>query len=697
MIVEQLILKVGGHLFLCLYPANMTDIIKEFDNPNFSVEKYTKQLVKECVGGADLQKKKKEIQVYSDKTSSTLKKSVYANYMQFIETAKEISNLESEMTQLSLLLHDQHNILSSLTDEKNGVTIKSNESADREGQTQEEVENMHATRAVKEMVHGYEGNLEGKTFLNEGALTELDSNDYRPIQRVFFLLFNDVLIVCKVKHDKRLEFLVEYDPKKIAVINIKDLDGVKNAINIITPDGSKIFQSITAAGKAEWIEQLEVAFRWDQQQKKAKKGPAPQPPKAKPINASTSEKSLDISPTESTAHKVEEQMGPEWIQSATDEIQTFIAQRHFEEAEALIKRCQEFLGQDKTFKNSAEIEDKIKQLEKQLTDVLLQELSKCHARNLQVALRSSRRSLQILVDMGKARQACGTLLKVCSIALRTSQREARKNNAEISELFFCDLAQVASAFLLSFDARQPACVSALVVWCNAELQYFAGQLKKHYLTKGSHLEAIAKCMEGVRKPCAKLTEIGLDLQYHLEGLLRADLEELINESRIRLLETIGRTEDPWQPFNLQTKSNLKRLLMELDNLGIDMRPHTTGDTWVNLTQSTLNFTRHYLQLTNHCAYLSKSEALSKSCQCLLKDLITAQYSVKPDPNLSVDPNFVIKNKQYLSDELLPIAISNFRRISGINPEIIRNVDIMHKQQQAAPIPKKRSVYQTDVF
>lgn len=183
-------------------------------------------------------------------------------------------------------------------------------------------------------------------------------------------------------------------------------------------------------------------------------------------------------------------------------------------------------------------------------------------------------------------------------------------------------------------------ILALVVWCNAELQYFASQLKKHYLTKGSHLESIAKCVEGVRKPCAKLTEIGLDLSYHLEGLLRADLEDLINESRLRLLETVGRTDDPWQPFNLHTKSNLKRLLLELEVLGIDMRPHTTGDTWINLTQSTLNFTRHYLQLTNHCAYLAKSEALSKSCQVLLRDLIIAQHSLKPDANLSVDVSVI---------------------------------------------------------
>lgn len=239
------------------------------------------------------------------------------------------------------------------------------------------------------------------------------------------------------------------------------MDGVKNAINIITPDGSKIFQSITPAGKAEWIEQLEIAFRWDQQQKKTKKGPAPQPPKSQgpPTPTTISGKSMDISPTESVPNKVEENLGPEWIRTATDEIQTSIAQRHFEDAESLIKRCQDFLKQDKTFANATDIEEKVKHLEKQLTDVLLGELSKCHARNLQVALRSSRRCLQILVNMGKARQACGSLLKVCSIALRTAQREARKNNAEISELFFCDLAQVACAFLLTFESQQPACVS----------------------------------------------------------------------------------------------------------------------------------------------------------------------------------------------------------------------------------------------
>lgn len=174
------------------------------------------------------------------------------------------------------------------------------------------------------------------------------------------------------------------------------------------------------------------------------------------------------------------------------------------------------------------------------------------------------------------------------------------------------------------------------MWCNAELQYFASQLIKHYLTKGTSLETVAKCVERVRKPATKLTEIGLDISYHLEGLLRTTLESLIEESKQRLLDAVGRTEESWQPYNLQTKSNLKRLLHELDTLGIDVRAQTTGDTWLNLTQSTVVFIRHFLQLTEHCGCLAKGETLLQSLEQLLRDLFMAQHALKPPSDLAVD-------------------------------------------------------------
>lgn len=62
------------------------------------------------------------------------------------------------------------------------------------------------------------------------------------------------------------------------------------------------------------------------------------------------------------------------------------------------------------------------------------------------------------------------------------------------------------------------------------------------------------------------------------------------------------------------------------------------------------------------------------------------------------PNFVLKNKLYLLEELLPIAMANFRSISGSERNCEMLLDLQrHLRKQLAPVPKQRSVYQTDVF
>lgn len=101
----------------------------------------------------------------------------------------------------------------------------------------------------------------------------------------------------------------------------------------------------------------------------------------------------------------------------------------------------------------------MKQLKNDLSNILLHELSNCQTRSLHAALISSRVKLKLLADMNKGREACGTMLEVCSSAIRSSQRQARRNNLEISQLFFCDLAQVASEFMKAFR-NHAACMSS---------------------------------------------------------------------------------------------------------------------------------------------------------------------------------------------------------------------------------------------
>ncbi len=114
----------------------------------------------------------------------------------------KLSDLESEMYQLSHILAQQRNLLSSLRDETL-LGDQKNVIDEKETGENEQDQNKKAISIIKEALTGYEGNLDNKIFLHEGGLIELSNeNNYRPICRCHLFLFNDVLLVSKIKHDK---------------------------------------------------------------------------------------------------------------------------------------------------------------------------------------------------------------------------------------------------------------------------------------------------------------------------------------------------------------------------------------------------------------------------------------------------------------------------------------------------------------
>lgn len=566
-----------------------------------------------------------------------------------------ILDLENEMYQLSHILNDQKNLIEqikeeSLLDEQKNIIV---ERVEEEEPVNEHEQNKKALNIIKDAMSGYNKSLDDKVFIHEGSLLELDSNDYRPICRSHLFLFNDLLIISKVKHDKKLEFLCEYDTKKLAVVNIKELTGVKNAINIITNNGSRIYQTINATARSEWIEKFEISMRSSSSgiKVKPKKGPAPQPPKAVLQNQKASIDSVCSdanSPTQASVN-LSENLPPEWIYFSPEEIQSEIAQRHFEGSYLLIQKCEDYIKQNPGFTGASEIDEKIKALKTVLSTVILHELSFGKNRDLQSVLKSSRRILKLLVDMDKCREAAAIFLKSSTVALRSSQRQARQNNLPVSELFFCDLAQVASEFLRAFRNYE-ACTSALIVWSNDELNYFTQQLIKHFLTKGTNMEVIANIVESVRVPCSRLTEIGLDLSYYMEGLLRAPLEILMEESKQRLIETVNRTEDNWQPYNLVSRNSIRTLLKEFLALGIKLDDYVTGEIYLTLSQSTVQFSRLFLKVTESHAIIARNAVLKPTCDRILRDLFLAHYNLKPlatQQNVDVSFSSISHKEKYL--------------------------------------------------
>lgn len=66
------------------------------------------------IGSTDLKNMKRRMQLISSEAKTELKQNVYRNHTKFIETAKEVSSLESEVYQLHSLLADQKQLLNTV-------------------------------------------------------------------------------------------------------------------------------------------------------------------------------------------------------------------------------------------------------------------------------------------------------------------------------------------------------------------------------------------------------------------------------------------------------------------------------------------------------------------------------------------------------------------------------------------------------
>lgn len=161
---------------------------KLLESPNFDPQNYVKQLSQQSDGDRDLQEHRQKIQNLADETAQNLKKNVYKNYRQFIETAKEISYLESEMYQLSHILTEQKSIMESITQALLS-TDKDETSKEMQAAFPKETEELkqRTLTSLLEKVEGGKNIMEdtpGRHLVYNGDLVEFDVDNMSPIQKV---------------------------------------------------------------------------------------------------------------------------------------------------------------------------------------------------------------------------------------------------------------------------------------------------------------------------------------------------------------------------------------------------------------------------------------------------------------------------------------------------------------------------------
>lgn len=186
----------------------------------------------------------------------------------------------------------------------------------------------------------------------------------------------------------------------------------------------------------------------------------------------------------------------------------------------------------------------------------------------------------------------------------------------------------------------------------------------------SAITSLAESVTCIRGQCDQLCELGLDLRYQLDGQLRQPLVRLLRETREKLVDAVKMraVEDRWRPTNLQNKAGLQRFLQEMSEIGIEnLESQVTGDCWVNLTSSTVAFTKLYLPLLDDCLRLSTPE-LQHTVDEVLGDVFQAQLkhveaSVASD-KLRAERQFIHKNAVFLFDTLLKLVEQRYAEKIG---------------------------------
>ncbi|CAH1988918.1 unnamed protein product [Acanthoscelides obtectus] len=541
-----------------------------FSAKDFKADKYVKNLSQNYIGGFELQNFRKKILAISEETNNNLKKNVYQNYVQFIDTAKEISHLESEMYQLSHLLSEQKALLSTLSSTSilEHSTYHSIENENKNPDVNQKEENKQKLATILEKVEGCKEILEvpGRHLIFEGDLLEIDPVENTALKTVHIYLFNDGVMVTNRNSNSRglMKYIFEtmYDLTSLAVVNVRDLGNVKQAFKLLIFPDTRVFQCSSNSNKKEWLDKFDQTKKSRLTQEQQKRESVAEKSPSRTVSVESPNSSHDIEEV-GLAH-------PEWFTESPEELDVWVAQRYFEEAVTLLQKVKDYINQSHSVLGQpdhilTDIQRKVEQRQNHLTEVLMKELEVNPDKSLQGGLRAARRAVRLLNQLGRSAQACDLFLKLCSSMLKTQCRRVKREGSitvyirHISSVVFTNLSHMSEEFLRAFSDL-PSCSSAYVIWASTELSLFISHFIKQVFMPQTPLSVITKCVVLVRTQCERLYTYGVDLCYQLDGGLRSPLTKALRDTRDKLIDSIKlrALEDKWIPMNLHSKQQISR-------------------------------------------------------------------------------------------------------------------------------------------
>ncbi|KAG2468766.1 exocyst complex component 8 [Polypterus senegalus] len=650
---------------------------KMLESPSFDSANYVKQLSQQSDGDRDLQEHRQKIQTLADETAQNLKKNVYKNYRQFIETAKEISYLESEMYQLSHILTEQKSIMESITQALLS-TDKDETAKEMQAAFPKETEEgkQRTLTTLLEKVEGCKNIMEtpGRYLVYNGDLIEYDVDNMSVIQRVHAFLMNDCLLIAtwlSVRRGAvRYKYNALYDLDSFATVNVKDNPPMKDMFKILMFPDSRIFQAENSKIKKEWLEILEETKKNKAVKERRKK--EEDVPRS-PVRDRPDVSSNPFLEAEPVASEEVVDLSLEWIQELPEDLDVCIAQRDFEGAVDLLDKLTEYLKDQPVTQPVKDLKSKVDERVRQLIDVLVFELSP--DRSLRGGPKATRRAVSQLIRLGQSTKACELFLKNQAAAVQTAIRQLRIEGAtllyihKLCNIFFTSLLETAKEFEMDF-AGNTGCYSAFVVWSRTAMKMFVDAFSKQVFDSKESLSTAAECVKVAKEHCEQLTEIGLDLTFTLQSLLVKDIKAALQSYKDIIIEATKHrnSEEMWRKMNLMTPEALEKLKEEMRNCGIGSFEQYTGDDcWVNLSYTVVAFTKHLMAFLDEGLKLYFPELHMVLLESLREIILVAIQHVDYSLRCEQDPEkktFILQNASFLYETVLPVIEKRFEEGVG---------------------------------
>lgn len=536
---------------------------------DFNAPEYVTDFLRSARPGEEtrkLQILRKSLTARSNVAADQIKDIVFDHYRQFIDTSKEISNLEREIYQLSALLSDQKNLIEGLM-EMSGMEKRSSCSTSISAGSGLQNQQSHHLQLLMNKLDGIASVLnsmgEQERILQQGQLMLLDSETMQPKHPVYVALLTNNLLVGHPsiggggapKHP--FHMVSNYSLDSLALVNVKRvpivLSGVDSAelnlVQLLVFPEQLYLRCESARTKREWLDSVEEAKR-KQQEEQALVRQATIRARRRSILSSIAGSTSSGSPRKdrrgTLVHdKIEEEEGEEsseeqrqksiedtaWLNELVNELQDVISHRHMEEAVEMLLEWKSCGSEDPGLKA------KFSAIERQVVQLLTDDVKR--PASLHGGSRALTQPIQQLIDLGRTSYAIDLYLRRRSAVLRGMSKELTVSEEplsyvrQVSGLFVSHIVEVCTE--LSQHGPQLCLVLA---WSSRELSVLLSLIRRHVIEVAPTMAVLTNTWRILMGKCAQLIPIGLDLSFEVNRLAAPPLKSALKTNFDNILESI---------------------------------------------------------------------------------------------------------------------------------------------------------------